>query len=158
MSGYPTWVVMLRRERMIYGQPTLREMSNWTDIPFQMLGNWFNGGSLPEVERLRRLLASLGSDQKVIEEIELEVKQAHVEPLETPPGRSASDEIFVGTAAAAARITQLRARPGAEARSEKIRAEMTAEVPGLEVVELTEAIRELTALLREIQLPKPDHR
>jgi transcriptional regulator with XRE-family HTH domain len=70
------WVEKLTEERRINGQPTLREMSAATGVPFQTIGNWFAGSSLPNIESLRRLLISFS---KTTRERAMDIEDAVIE-------------------------------------------------------------------------------
>lgn len=65
----PLWARLLCRERRSINQPSLRELSNWTNIPPATIGRWFRALSTPPLAKLNVLMSAMDIDEPVKDEI-----------------------------------------------------------------------------------------
>lgn len=65
----PLWARLLWRERRSINQPSLRELSNWTNIPPATIGRWFRALSTPPLAKLNVLMSAMDIDEPVKDEI-----------------------------------------------------------------------------------------
>lgn len=75
----PDWVVLLRQERRAINQPSLRELSNWTNIPHTTIGTWFSGKVIPGRADLEILMRAMEVDAKTRDRIAELIQQDRAE-------------------------------------------------------------------------------
>lgn len=77
------WLTLLDEERKAYGNPTLLEIQNWTNIPATTLSRYFSRRTLPRREHLELLLICFDVDADTKTQILNLVAAARVEQRRT---------------------------------------------------------------------------
>jgi transcriptional regulator with XRE-family HTH domain len=79
----PRWLKLIWDQRKIFGNPTLREIEEWTQIPRSTLSRYFTGKTLPRQEDLDLILSVLVVDDANRVEITGLVRAARIEQRRT---------------------------------------------------------------------------
>lgn len=82
----PLWARLLCRERRSINQPSLRELSNWTNIPPATIGRWFRALSTPPLAKLNVLMSAMDIDEPVKDEIREDIGLDRSGVYQSTPG------------------------------------------------------------------------